>query len=108
MREKEHPASGNLRTQVSCSRKYLYTPLKKSFVPKPPPPSTSMEILLFLNSEIKVGAYESFFFVFLLNLQPLSIYVLISFASTSLSFSVKILIMLFPMTIKSPLFTSSV
>ena len=110
VREKEHPASGNLRTQVSCSRKYLYTPLKKSFVPKPPPPppSTSMEILLFLNSEIKVEAYKSFFFVFLLNLQPLSIYVLISFASTSLSFSVKILIMLFPITIKSPLFTSSV
>ena len=109
VREKEHPASGNLRTQVSCSRKYLYTPLKKSFVPKPPPPpSTSMEILLFLNTEIKVGAYKRFFFVFLLNLQPLSIYVLISFASTSLSFSVKILIMLFPITIKSPLFTSSV
>ena len=109
VREKEHPASGNLRTQVSCLRKYLYNPLKKSFVPKPPPPqSTSMEILLFLNTEIKVGAYKCFFFVFLLNLQPLSIYVLISFASTSLSFSVKILIMLFPMTIKSPLFTSSV
>ena len=110
VREKEHPASGNLRTQVSCSRKYLYTPLKKSFVPKPPPPppSTSMEIPLFLNTEIKVGAYKSFFFVFLLNLQPLSIYVLIPFVSTSLSFSVKILIMLFPMTIKSPLLISSV
>ena len=38
VREKEHPASGNLGTQVSCSRKYLYTSLKKSFVPKPPPP----------------------------------------------------------------------